>query len=92
MFIDHKNGNKLDNSRENLRKATKSENCQNSKTPKSNSSGYKNVCWYKQQGKWGVNIRSGGESFFGGLFEDISEANKAAIRLREELNGEYGRG
>lgn len=43
LQVDHKNTNKLDNRRENLRVATVNQNQQNSSLPKNNTSGYKGV-------------------------------------------------
>ena len=42
-YIDHINGVRTDNRLENLREATVSQNNHNSKTPKTNTTGYKNV-------------------------------------------------
>lgn len=55
--VDHINGDKLDNRRENLRLATFLENAQNSKIRKDNKSGYKGVHWHKASGKWAAKIR-----------------------------------
>src|ERR1017187_6526577 len=50
--IDHRNGNGLDNRRENLRAATTSQNAINAKFNAKNTSGYKGVCKSPTKGKW----------------------------------------
>lgn len=53
----------------------------------SNTSGYRNVCWYKPGGKWRVALRLNGRDISGGYFDDIEEANARAIALRIEHYG-----
>ena len=50
--IDHIDMNKMNNSINNLRVVTCSENGINKNKNKNNSSGYKNIYWYKQNEKW----------------------------------------
>jgi hypothetical protein len=54
--VDHINGNGLDNRRSNLRLATKSQNMQNMRLSRINTSGFKGVCWDKDRGKWRAHI------------------------------------
>lgn len=54
--IDHINNNKLDNTRDNLRVSTNSENSQNKKKIKNTSSIYKNVFYIKKTKKWRAQI------------------------------------
>lgn len=61
LFVDHKNGNGLDNRKSNLRLCTKSQNAMNSRVKKTNSSGLKGVYW--DHGKWASKIRIGNKSF-----------------------------
>ena len=90
-YVDHKDGNKLNNSIGNLRWATEIENAQNSKRPCNNKSGEKNVCWHKQRSKWTVRIRINGKYKHFGLFDDFEEAVMVASAIRQELHGEYAR-
>lgn len=65
VSIDHVDGNRLNNLIENLRPCTVRENSCNRKTPKNNTSGYKNIikCRVDKQEpneSWKVHIRSSG--------------------------------
>jgi len=48
-----------------------------SKTPKTNTSGEKNIHWYKRNRKWGVRVGLGGKHVFLGLFLTKEGAVKA---------------
>lgn len=58
-FIDHVNGNRSDNRIENLRMASKSENCMNRSKQSNNSSGETGVFFRKDTGKWMAYIGKG---------------------------------
>lgn len=60
-YIDHRNGNGLDNRRENLRECGQSKNSGNTMLRKTNTSGYKGVSYEKDTGKWLAQIRIGGK-------------------------------
>jgi len=55
-IIDHINGNKLDNRKENLRFVSSSQNSQNKKKKRNTSSEYIGVCFNKQNKKWECQI------------------------------------
>ena len=50
--VDHWNGKRNDNRLENLRWVTPSENCQNTGTPITNTSGHKNLSYHKTNKAW----------------------------------------
>ena len=50
--IDHKDNDQLNNRIENLRPATRSQNCSNTGIGKKNTSGVKGVSWSKRNNKW----------------------------------------
>lgn len=89
LEVDHLNGNRADNRISNLRVATPNDNQHNKPIQKNNSSGFKNVRWNKQCGKWQVTMNHMKKSYHFGLFTDINEAAKAAIVARERLFKEF---
>jgi hypothetical protein len=90
-YIDHADGNPLNNKIENLREATNSQNCKNGKLRKTNKSGYKNVHWEKLVKKWRVMITSNGKAKCFGFYENLNDAAKVAESVRKDLYGEFAR-
>jgi hypothetical protein len=90
-IIDHIDGNSLNNNPDNLRESTDSENQQNSKISKRNTSGHKGVCWDKNSRKWRVQISALGKSYHFGLHEKLEDAIKVSIAARKKLHGDFGR-
>jgi hypothetical protein len=88
QFVDHINGNGLDNRRENLRFCTNAQNQMNQRTTK-NISGYKGVFWYPRYNKWISKICYNKKEYFLGYFTDKIEAAKAYDAKAEELFGEF---
>ena len=82
--VDHIDGNGLNNTRGNLRGATRSQNNVNSKRPKTNSSGFKGVYPHSQVDKWCAQIGVAGRRVYLGYFDDPRDAarayNEAALR------------
>jgi len=74
---DHVNGNGLDNQRANLRLVTGSQNQQNRKIGKNNTSGYKGVTWNKKDKLWRAVIKINGiEKYLGGYKNKLEAAMK----------------
>lgn len=91
-IIDHKNGNTLDNRRENLRICTYSENNRNRKQISSNNkSGYKGVSWDKQKNKWRTCLNINKKQKHIGFFNDIIEAAKAYNEAAIKYFGEFAK-
>ena len=88
-IVDHIDGNKLNNTIENLREANKVTNQQNQKIKKENTSGYKNVSLCPQTNKWAVKIRFNGKSKTIGRYDDIELADLVALEARAKYHGEY---
>lgn len=85
LVVDHKNGNSLDNRRENLRIVTQRENTQNQKCHRNGqkSSRFIGVYWDKSRSKWNSMIRINGKRKCLGRFDD--EIN-AANAYQKEIN------
>lgn len=75
--VDHINGDRLDNRKENLRACSRAENSRNSVKHRDNTSGYKGVSWHEQKGKWRARIRRNGKEKHLGLFETADAAARA---------------
>lgn len=75
--IDHKNRNTLDNQKGNLRLATTSQNAANRKLYRTNTSGFKGVCWNQWRNLFMVNIYVKGKTILIGHFKDAIEAARA---------------
>lgn len=89
--IDHKDGNILNNQRENLRSATKSQNQANSKIRKDNSSGYKGVSFYRNYRKWVAQIRVKGRNMILGYFSTPEEAALTYDKAARKFFGEFAK-
>jgi AP2 domain/HNH endonuclease len=82
--VDHKDGNGLNCTRRNLRKATHTENSRNRQMRRNNSSGYKGVSWYRRDKKWVAEVKHKGVKLLVKTFSSALEAayayDKAAIK------------
>lgn len=89
METDHINGDGLDNRKSNLRVCKKSENKLNLKKYRTNTSGYKGVCWYPQTNKWKAQIQVNKKHIALGYFFSKEDAYKAYCDASKELHGEF---
>ncbi len=71
--VDHKDGDGLNNQRDNLRECTRSQNSANQKKQKG-SSRYKGVSWHAGGKKWQVHIKTPQKNMYLGLFADEADA------------------
>lgn len=88
VFVDHINGNGLDNRRQNLRICTLIQNLYNKRLSPRNKSGFKGV-YNGESGKWHARIGVHSKSYPLGVYdtpEDAARAyNKAAVKFHAEF-------
>jgi hypothetical protein len=84
LEVDHINGNKLDNRKENLRPANRVQQTQNKTSHIGSSSKYAGVHIHKLTGKWRAQIKIGDKVKSLGLFGTQEDAYKARIKFIEE--------
>lgn len=94
-IVDHKNWDKTDNRKQNLRIATKSQNNINIKRKLNNTSGYTGVTYNKRTNRYIARISLNNKRIFLGSFKDINDAiearHNAEIKLHGEWSGEINR-
>lgn len=87
--IDHKNGNKLDNKRINLRICKHIQNVWNSPKKSTNKSGHKGVSWSKKRKKWIAFITVNYKQMYLGGFSDIAFAADTYKKAARKFYGEF---
>lgn len=78
--VDHKNGDGLDNRKENLRAGNQSLNMANQKLSSANTSGYKGVGWHKTLKYWTSTLKVNGKGHV-----KYSKNIKDAVRKYNEM-------
>lgn len=91
LFVDHINGNGLDNQKSNLRICSQSKNSMNQSPQLNRSSIYKGVCYHKLAKKWQSYIKINGKLKYNGLFVNESDAAIAYNNMAAELFGKYAK-
>ncbi|MDN7951781.1 HNH endonuclease [Burkholderia multivorans] len=87
--VDHRNGNPLDNRRENLRICSRSQNQMNRSLQKNNRSGYKGVSWDSRRRRWSVYIGINGKNRFVGSFDTPEDGYRAYCAAAEKLHKDF---
>lgn len=89
--LDHIDNNPSNNLIENLRPATRSQNMQNKKLHKNNTTGVKGVYFVTSRNKWYARIREHGKLVFHKYCKTLEEAQYVLTQAREQLHKEFAR-
>lgn len=89
--VDHANGDRLDNRRENLRLATPRQNRGNNGGHRDSVSRYKGVGLEKRTGRWFARMKIAGKHTYLGSFVTEEEAARAYDAKAREVHGEFAR-
>jgi hypothetical protein len=86
--LDHRNCQRADNRRRNLREATRSQNGANSGSlsPR-NTSGFRGAVWH--DGRWEAVVKSQGRIRYFGRYDTAAAAGQAAATARAEIFGAF---
>lgn len=84
MVVDHICHNRACVNPDHLRVVTNKQNLEHqiSAAVNNGSSGLRGVTWNKKLSKWQVSVHHNGRMRYGGVFNDLAEAELAAVRLR----------
>jgi hypothetical protein len=91
LQVDHIDGNGLNNSRCNLRLATRAENTHNQRIREGTSSRYKGVVLEKRYGRWMARVGFNGIQYYLGMFGSEEDAARAYDQKALELFGEFAK-
>lgn len=89
VLVDHKNQDRSDNRRSNLRLADKSQNGCNRGVQRNTKSGLKGAHYHKQTGRWCAKITKDGASLFLGIFDTPEQAHEAYKEASRKIHKEY---
>lgn len=91
LQVDHEDGNGLNNRRKNLRRATVSQNQQNSRVRLNNKTGFKGVTYHKQNDRYRATIKAHGKQVSLGCYSTPEEAHLAYQKASIKYYGRFGR-
>ena len=88
-YVDHIDGDGLNNQKSNLRVCSNSENGRNRGKQSNNKSGYKGVSIHNRGNKFRAQIKAEGKLIHLGVFETAEDAAKVYDQKALELHGEF---
>lgn len=91
VWVDHIDGNGLNNTRANLRVCTREENQQNRPLNRNNKSGYKGVYLCTRSGRWIAKIMANRKQIQIGRFDTPELAHAAYLDAAARLHGDFSR-
>lgn len=91
LVVDHKDGNGLNNQKNNLRIATHSQNVANRRSHKNSTSKYLGVSWNSQKKLWQAAIMTNYKTTYLGCFDIETEAAEAYNEAAKTVHGEFAR-
>lgn len=92
QFVDHVNGNGLDNRRENLRLCSRGQNARNARKRRDGlSSKFRGVCWHKAANGFAAQIQHNGRHSHLGVFKTQERAAAEYDLAAIEMHGEFAR-
>ncbi len=91
MQGDHKNSNRLDNQRHNLRNVKPFENNLNRSSEKNSTSKFKGIHWHKASNKWKVEIGFRGKNIYIGTFKNEIHAALAYDIWARDLHKQFAK-
>lgn len=86
--VDHRDGDKLNNRRENLRLCSQANNAKNTKLARNNTSGAKGVS-LDANGRWRARIWKDRKEIRLGTFDTVEDAQVAYDKAAADLHGEF---
>lgn len=89
--VDHIDGDKLNNTDNNLRICTNSQNNSNKPLSVKNRSGHRGVCWIKRRNRYCVSISVNGKRIQVGYFKEYEAARDAFRLAAVKYRGEFAR-
>lgn len=90
LHVDHRDGDGLNNVRNNLRPASYRQNHMNRRPNANTRCGFKGV-WSTVEGKYQARLESNGQRFFLGTFDSQEDAARAYDTKATEVFGEFAR-
>ena len=89
--IDHEDRNGLNNKINNLRLATRSDNCKNRSMAENNTSGVTGVSWAKKRRRWEARLKMNGKQKYLGYFVNKEDAIQARKEGEKKYFGKFRR-